>query len=56
MKNVLFGYKADFTLAMIAICLQIEAGKATEEIQVYMASLRLANSPSSSISTTLRWA
>ena len=39
MKNVLFGYKAAFTLALITIGLQVEPAKATDEIQVYNAGI-----------------
>src|ERR1700730_17551179 len=39
MKNVLFGYKAGFTLALITIGLQVEPAKATDEIQVYNAGI-----------------
>jgi hypothetical protein len=39
MKNVLFRYKAGFTLALITIGLQVEPAKATDEIQVYNAGI-----------------
>jgi hypothetical protein len=39
MKNVLFGYKAGFTLALITIGLQVVPAKATDEIQVYNAGI-----------------
>jgi hypothetical protein len=39
MKNVLFGYKAGFTLALITIGLQLVPAKATDEIQVYNAGI-----------------
>src|SRR5258707_6030843 len=42
MKNVLFGYKAGFTLALITIGLQVEPAKATDEIQVYNAGIAQA--------------
>ena len=39
MKNVLFGYKTGFTLALITIGLRVVPANATDEIQVYNAGI-----------------